>query len=515
MALAGLDRRAQTPAAMALEDERRSFTWAELDQQLNRAINAMLAADVAPGARLAVMAPNSHENAIVIVAALQAGISSVPINYHLTAGEAAYMLQDSRTKLLFVGPESVESGLAAAASAGVKTVVGWRCEKRSGLVDWDEWLAAASDAEAPIDRLPQPHLQYTSGTTGRPKGVQTPPTMFPPGASATEFFELLVKRFEGVGSPSPVLIVGPMYHTGPMNWVRHLGAGASVVIQSWFDPEKLLEAVDRHRIEGMMLVPTHFRRLLALPDDVKARYRLDSLKYVTHTGSACPPEVKRAMIDWWGPVFLEAYGGTESGNITAIGSEEWLRKPGSVGKASAPYELVIIGDDDSELGPNEEGKIYARDKTGRGIVYHDDPEKTAAAHLSPGVFTLGEIGYVDEDGYLFITDRFSDMIVRGGVNIYPAEIEQVLMLHPDVADIAVIGAPDEEMGEEVRALIVPRDPVNPPDVEALLEFCRGRLAKYKCPNTVEFVADVKRNAIGKINKTELRRRYWNTAQRVG
>jgi long-chain acyl-CoA synthetase len=252
-----------------------------------------------------------------------------------------------------------------------------------------------------------------------------------------------------------------------------------------------------------------------LPADVRGRYDLSSLVAVAHTGAACPRDVKREMIAWFGPVLIEAYGATEAGTTNMITSQEWLRKPGSVGKTLGPFELIVVAEDGSRLGANAVGQLYFRDTTGRGIVYHNDPEKTRAAHLEPGVFTLGEVGYVDEDGYVFITDRVSDMIVSGGVNIYPAETEQVLLQHPGVADAAVVGAPNSEMGEEVKALVVPRSVGAPPDAADLDRFCRVRLAGFKCPRSYEFVADIGRNAMGKINKRELRRRFWPSDRTIG
>jgi acyl-CoA synthetase (AMP-forming)/AMP-acid ligase II len=221
------------------------------------------------------------------------------------------------------------------------------------------------------------------------------------------------------------------------------------------------------------------------------------------------------MIDWFGPVLMDAYGGTESGTTNMISSQEWLEKPGSVGRTLAPFELLVIGEDGEPLPPGEVGQLYFRDTTGRGIIYHNAPEKTAAAHLRPGVFTLGEVGYVDADGYVFITDRVSDMIVSGGVNIYPAEAEQALIRHPAVADVAVIGAPNEAMGEEVKALIMVRDPANPPTPEELDAFCRQHLAGFKCPRSYDFVPDLGRNAMGKVNKRNLRRPYWPTDRTIG
>lgn len=515
MSLAGARRVRETPREVAVCDERQLLTWSQFDSQSNRTINAIIAQKFPDNSRLAVFATNSVEYIISIVAALQAGVASVPINFHLIAEEVAYILRDSDTELLFVSPETAKVGLEAAAIAGVKTVVGWRCEKMDGLVDWAQWLAESSEEEPPTDRLIKPHLQYTSGTTGNPKAVETPPTMFPIATTAIDFFRLLDGRYEAVGSPSPVLIVSPMYHTGPMNWIRFVASGACAVVLSRFDANTVLDVIDRYKIQGTMLVPTHFHRLLALPEGIRSTYNLESLKYVSHTGAACPREVKHAMIEWWGPVFVEAYGGTESGSVTLINSEEWLKKPGSVGRITPPYQGLVFNEASELLGPNEEGRLYFRDTTGRGIVYHNDPEKTAAAHIEPGVFTLGEIGYYDEEGYLFITDRFSDLVVSGGVNIYPAEVEKVLVLHPDVVDVAVIGIPDAQMGEAVLAMVIARDITHPPAAEELLEFCRERLARFKCPKTFEFVEDIGRNAMGKVNKKDLRSRYWSGAQRVG
>ena len=256
------------------------------------------------------------------------------------------------------------------------------------------------------------------------------------------------------------------------------------------------------------MVPTHFVRLLALADDVKARYDVSSLRLVSHTGSACPVEVKRAMIDWWGPVFVESYGASETGTTCQITSEEWLAHPGSVGRPIAPFEAMVLDDDDQPVAAGVEGRLFFRDTTGRGIVYHNDPEKSAAAHIAPGVFTLGEIGFLDGDGFVYITDRFSDMVVSGGVNLYPAEAEQVLVTHPAVADVACIGVPHAEMGEELKALVVAVDGLPAPTESELLAYCRERLTHYKCPRSIELVADVGRTAMGKVNKRQLRAPYW-------
>ena len=495
---------------MALADERVSMSWAELDPVLNRAANAMSAA-VDGKRRVAVFAPNSAEAVIAYVAGIEGGVSTVPVSYHLTPGEVAYILKDSGASVLLVGPETVEAGLAAAAEAGVALIIGWRCDPRAGLVGWEDWLAAASAAPPPADARPLPHLHYTSGTTGTPKATETPPQYWPEAASVAELAALLRPK----ATPSPGLAAGPLYHTGPLGQARNLFAGTALVVMAHFDAEAALELIQRHRIAGSVLVPTHFQRMLALPGEVRARYDISSMQRLAHTGAACPREVKAGMIDWFGPVLVEAYGATEAGSTTFITSPEWLERPGSVGKAQPPFETVIIGADGGELGPGEEGQVYFRDTTGRGIVYAGDPEKTRAAHIAPGVFTLGEVGYLDAEGYLFITDRVSDMIVSGGVNIYPAEAEQVLLRHAGVADVAVLGVPHGEMGEEVKALVVSADPANPPTADTLNQFCRDSLAGFKCPRSYDFIDDIGRSVMGKVNKKALRAKYWPGERTIG
>jgi acyl-CoA synthetase (AMP-forming)/AMP-acid ligase II len=515
MALAAAEKARTNPDGTALADERQRVTWRDLDPWLNRAANALIAGPGRDGSRIAVFAPNSVENAVTYLAGLHAGVSSVPVNFHFTAEEVAYILRDSGTSVLFVGPETVSVGREAADLAGVETVVAWRSPPTPRVISLEDWLATGEDVPPPTDMAPRPHLHYTSGTTGRPKGTETPPTMFARVPTVAEYFDALKLQFETNGARSPGLVVSPMYHTGPLSSVRLLGGGMSLVIASRFDAEQVLRAIETHGVRTTMMVPTHFQRLLALPPEVRNRYDVSSIEVISHTGAACPREVKRQMIEWFGPVLMEAYGATESGTTNMITSEEWLAKPGSVGKTLAPFELVVVGEDGERLGPNQVGQLYFRDTTGRGIIYHNDETKTRAAHLEPGVFTLGEIGYADDDGYVFITDRSSDMIVSGGVNIYPAETEQVLIQHPGVADVAVIGAPNAEMGEEVKALIVPKDAAAPPASDELNAFCRERLAGFKCPRSYEIVSDIGRNAMGKVNKRELRRKYWPSDRTIG
>lgn len=497
----------------ALRDERVNYTWRELNPLLNRAVNAVLAMRL-DTPRVAVFANNSAETVMAYIACFHAGISSIPVSYHLTAAEVAYILENSGAGAVFVSPETADTGLAAARQAGIDTVIGWRCAQRDDVVHWESWLAEASAEEPPTDLPSRPQLHYTSGTTGRPKGTETPPAMFPAAATVADMIAQMRER-TALLPQGPGLVVGPLYHTGPLTTVRGLLGGLGVVVLSSFDAEKVLQAIEHHRIANCVMVPTHFQRLLALPEAVRRKYDVSSMKRLAHTGAACPRDVKKAMIDWFGPVLVEGYGGTESGSVVMINSTDWLRKPGSVGRALPPFEVVIVGEKGEYLPANEVGQIYIRDTSGRGIIYHNDPEKTASAHIEPGVFTLGDVGYVDDEGFLFITDRASDMIVSGGVNIYPVEAEHVLLLHPGVADVAVIGVPNADMGEEVKALVVPADAAHPPSPDELNTFCREHIAGFKCPRSYEFTTDIGRNAMGKVNKRELRKKYWQSDRTIG
>jgi long-chain acyl-CoA synthetase len=498
-------RQGDAAAAAALVDDRITLTWADVHTVVDRVIHGLGGLELGPRRRVAVFAENSAETVLAHVGGLLAGTSTVPVNFHLTVDEVAYILRDSGAAVVFVGPETVERGVEAARIAGVPVVIGWRCT--GGTHEWETWLAEQPTDEPSSDVAPLPNLMYTSGTTGLPKGVDLAPSMFAGGATVVEHVAALQQsRFAQLGTH---LVVGPMYHTGPLSGMRLLAAGVPVVVLGRFDAGNVLAAIEQHSVESTVMVPTHFQRLLALPDDVRARHDVSSLRLVAHTGAACPIDVKRRMIEWFGPVFNDAYGATEVGTICSIGSAEWLEHPGSVGRVVPPFTQVIVVDDDgNELPAGEEGKLYFEDSTGRGVVYPNDPDKTAAAHLRPGVFTIGEIGYVDRDGYVYLTDRFSDMIVAGGVNIYPAESEQVMINHPKVADVAVIGVPDADLGEAVRALVVPVDAGDPPTAEELIALCREHLAGYKCPRTVEIVGSVGRNAMGKVNKRALRAPYW-------
>jgi long-chain acyl-CoA synthetase len=514
MVLVARELASSRPAEIGLRDDHASLGWRSINEQLNRVANGVTALGLTGPRRVAVFAENGHEPVLAHLGAAFAGASTVPVNFHLGVDEVEYILRDSKAEAVFASPETVDRALEAAARVGITHVIAWRSVAAEGVTQWPEWLAGNDAGEPDINLAPQPNLMYTSGTTGRPKGVDLPPTMFAGGATMNEWVERLrANRFANYGTH---ITVGPLYHTGPLQAVRLLAIGIPVRVLGKFDAEATLRAIDQSRAETTVMVPTHFVRLLALPDEVKARYDVSSMKLVAHTGAACPIDVKRRMIEWFGPVFMDAYGSTEVGTVCSISSPEWLEHPGSVGRTIPPFERCFaVDEDDTELPPGEEGRLYFVDSTGRGLIYPDDPVKTAAAHLRQGVFTIGEIGYVDADGYVYLTDRSSDMIVSGGVNIYPAEAEQVLIEHPDVLDVAVIGVPDAEMGEAVKALVIPRDAANPPVADALVAFCRSRLAGYKCPRTVDMVDSIGRNTMGKVNKRKLRAPYWPTDRTIG
>ena len=497
----------RTPDAIALTDPQKSLTWEQVDEILNRAANIILKSDLGSKRRIAVFAENASETALAHLGALFGGASSVPVNFHLTAEEASYILKDSESQILFLDDKTADRGILAAQEAGVELIIGWNCEAYTQIINWEEWLATGSPDPSPDEVTPLPNLLYTSGTTGLPKGTELPPTMFAGGSTMTEHIKGLSKS--GFAEFGTHLVVGPMYHTGPLSGMRLLTLGIPSVILGRFDAESTLAAIQQHGTESAVMVPTHFVRMLALPEETKKKYDISSMKFAAHTGAKCPVDVMRAMIEWWGPVFRDAYGASEVGTVCAITSEEWINHPGSVGRSIPPFAAFVLDNDLNELPPNTEGRLFFRDSTGRGIVYPNDAEKTASANPEPGLFTLGEIGYMNKDGYVFITDRFSDMVVSGGVNLYPAEAEQLLIDHPEVADVGCIGVPNDDLGEELKALIISNDSESHPNTEEISNWLKDRLSHYKCPRSYEIVSTLNRNTMGKLNKRKLRDSYLN------
>jgi long-chain acyl-CoA synthetase len=450
-----------------------------------------------------VMLPNSIELVALYFAAMECGLYIVPINWHLTGHEIAYIVEDSESKV-FVGHERFAEAATVAAAAlpesarfAVGKIAGFR-----PLVELE------SGGGRPDTRAQGAPMVYTSGTTGKPKGVKRPLTGADPDEvpqAASGFFAIFgMNPFD-----DNVHICGsPLYHTAVLNFVGiSIQLGHTAVLMEKFDAEEMLRLIDRYRVTQSHMVPAQFNRLLALPEHVRAKYDVSSLRTMIHGAAPCPAEVKRAMLDWWGPVVIEYYAATEGGG-TSITATEWLQKPGSVGRAW-PYSVIkVLDDNGAEVPTGQVGLVYM--KMGQSnFNYHKSEEKTRASRVGD-LFTVGDIGYLDADGYLYLCDRKSDMIISGGVNIYPAEIESELVMHPKVADVAVFGVPDEEWGEAVKAVIQPAEGVTPSDelTAEVLAFAAGRLAKFKLPKHVGYLDELPRDDNGKLYKRKLRDPEW-------
>jgi long-chain acyl-CoA synthetase len=495
---------AERPHEVALRDAQRVLTWAEVDDYLRPAVNALQGETLREWRRVAVFAPNSAETLLAYATCTLAGTSGVTVNSHLTASEVAYILENSGVDVVLTSASHADVAARAAAEAGIHRVIAWGPgELPDGVVAWNDWSAAAGDAEPRTDLAPRRTLVYTSGTTGRPKGVELPHTSWVGGDDITEHVRRLGdNRLVQFGRH---LVVGPMYHSGPLAGTRLFIAGVPVTVMDKFDAIALLTAIERDRIGSSIMVPTHLQRLLDLPTEVRDRFDHSSLKYVLQVGAKSPERVKRDMIAWWGPILWESYGASEVGTTCMISSEEWLSHPGSVGRAIPPFEAFIRAEDGTEAAAGVEGELWFRDTTGHGITY-------LAGTLDDGpggTFTLGEIGRMDGDGYVWITDRASDMVVSGGVNIYPAEVEQALLRHPRVRDIACYGVPDPGMGERLVALVVPED--GDLDADELTAYCREHVAGYKRPKEWLFTDALPRTAFGKIDKRSIRSNHPNPA----
>ncbi|MBC7630979.1 MAG: AMP-binding protein [Flavobacterium sp.] len=502
-------RAQQEPAGIALVDDATSLTWAEVARQVDAVAGAMLDVATGPDDRVAVVGENRSPTLLAHAAGILAGVGTVAVSRQLLAPEMADQFVDAAVVAVVTGPATLAVVTEAARAAGIGTVVVHGVDEPPGsAIPWTAWASCRHTLPARLERQARPLLVYTSGTTGRARGTQV---RWAPSSvnSARDYAEALADR-SGF-PPGPHLVVGPLQHNGPLTSVRHLLSGEQVVVLGKFDPERMLALVERHSVTSSVMVPTHFSRLLSLPVGVVTRYDVSSLVSVVHTGSACPTDVKRAMIEWFGPVLVESYGGSEIGTVCRITSNEWLEHPGSVGRVVDPFEAVVLDEANLELPAGEVGVLGFRTPPGREVSYHGDQAKTRQAYIAPGIATLGDMGLVTPDGWVYITDRISDMVLSGGVNLYPAESERILTQHPAVAEVAVIGVPDSDLGEALRALVVPDGEL---DVAALAEFCHERLARYKCPKTYELVDALPRNAMGKLDKRALRRPYWESDRTI-
>jgi long-chain acyl-CoA synthetase len=507
-----LATRAPDRLALVAPDER-PISAGALHGRANQAVRALRAIGLGEGDVVATVLPNTPEMIEAYLAALQAGFYLVPINHHLTTSEIAYILTDCGAKAV-VGHERFAAACAAAADeAGLAAAGRLAVGAVPGFADWDAALAA-EPTDPPADRTAGQVMNYTSGTTGRPKGVRRRLTGLDPDEFAS-LFAMLLFLFGVQPHDDNVHLVGsPLYHTAVLMFAgSSLHLGHTVVLMDKWLPERTLELVERHRVTTSHMVPTQLHRLLALPDDARSRYDLGSLRAMIHAAAPCPIDIKRRMLDWWGPVIWEYYAASEGGG-TVVGPEEWLAKPGTVGKAWPTSEIRILDEQGTPLPAGEIGTVYMALQQ-QSFEYHGDKTKTDA-NRRDGFFTVGDVGYLDEDGFLFLRDRKIDMIISGGANIYPAEIESVLLTHPKVGDAAVFGIPDDDWGEQVKAVVEPAEGVEPGPalVDDLVAFCREHLAKYKCPKSIDFVTEMPRDPNGKLYKRTLRDPYWEGRQRA-
>jgi acyl-CoA synthetase (AMP-forming)/AMP-acid ligase II len=503
-------RAESTPDSLALADDAGSRSWSQVADDLERIAGALLAVAPEHVDRVSVLGENAIATVETHAAALTVGVGTVATSRQLRANELVDQYGDAGVTCAVAGPSSLDAVREAAGVVGVKTLVVHGGDPGPGAVGWQDWLATAPPVPPDAgQRVPRPLLVYTSGTTGRARGAEVRWTLELP-ETADDYVAAITA--ESAFPPGAHLVVGPLQHNAPLTCLRHLLAGEPVIVLGKFDPEAVLRLIEAHRVTSTVLVPTHMQRLLTVPQETRDRYDVSSLQLVSQTGSACPADTKLAMIEWFGPVFVESYGGSESGTLCRIDSREWLAHRGSVGRPRPPYEVVVLDEQNASLPPGQVGVLGFRAPDGRGPSYHADPEKTAKAYLLPGVFTLGDVGYVDDDGYVYITDRIADMVVSGGVNLYPAESERALAGHPAVAAVAVIGVPHADLGESLLALVVPAGPT--PDPAELEEYARQQLAPYKVPRAYEFRDELVYNAMGKVDKKAMRAPYWDTDRTI-
>lgn len=477
-----------------------TITYKELDERSNRLAQLWHDRGLRRGDHVAILLQNQVEYFDAIWAALRSGLYYTPVNWHLTAPEANYIVKDC-------GARSVVTSFELRHAASEIDV---EIPLMVGGVDagWESYeTETAKYPSTPLADEPEgAGMYYSSGTTGVPKGI-----LFPL-RDAKISDESPLAAYKSPMTPDADTIYlspAPMYHTAPVVFSSnvHRHGGTSVVMERW-DPEDALRAVEQYRINKAQFVPTMFVRMLKLPDEVRLKYDVSSLEVVIHAAAPCPVDVKRQMFDWLGPIIWEYYAGSENVGSTLITPDEWLAHPGSVGLPRM-CTVHICDDDHNELPPREVGRVWF-DTPHASFEYHGDPDKTANSRSPEGWYNLGDVGYVDEDGYLYLTDRVSFTIVSGGVNIYPQEAENVLVMHPAVADVAVFGVPNEDLGEEVKGVVQLLDgSMGSPELEQeLLTFCRERLAGFKCPRTIDFIDQLPRHDTGKLYKRVLRDRYW-------
>jgi len=496
---------AQAPERPAILSPAGDRTFGELNANANRLVRALRARGIGDGDSISLICANRPEFAEVMAASQRMGLRFTPVNWHLTGPEMAYIIEDSEARVV-VGDATFAAAIFAAVgelptAPAVLLAIGGDIP---GFDRYDDAIAGEDGSDIDDATLGRSML-YTSGTTGRPKGVDRPIAGVI-AAATTQTASQAASRYEPDADLH--LCTGPLYHAAPLAFSLSgpLAAGVGVVVMDGWNERVALDLMERHGITHTHMVPTMFHRLLAIPEDERRSRDLSKLRYVIHGAAPCPVTVKAALIEWLGPVVYEYYAATE-GAGSFVTSEDWLRKPGTVGKPATADHVRILDDDRQPLGTNEVGTVFLKAPATGQFRYYKDDEKTTKSYLGDeGYFTLGDHGYLDDDGYLFLTGRSAELIISGGVNIYPAEIDAVLLTHPSVGDVGVIGVPNPDWGEEVKAVVECKAGVaaSPELAAELIAFCRDRLAHFKCPRTVDFLDELPRHDNGKLYRRKLR-----------
>lgn len=501
---------ARAPDRLAISSERGDRTFSELNAQANRLAELLRGAGLVPGDGVALLCVNRPEFVETVIACQRAGFRLTPVNWHLTADEVAYIVENCEAKAFVADARLAAAAIqAASATSGlhVKLAVGGPIK---GFASYDTLMARESGENIPNPILGSQML-YTSGTTGHPKGVyrgSAPP--------ASSLFAKMVETAQFNGADDVSVVTGPLYHAAPLslNLLLPLSAGVHTLLMDKWDAEAMLRLVDQHRVTHTHIVPTMLNRLLHLTPDIRSKYDVSSLRWVLHGAAPCPVHVKQAALEWLGPVVFEYYGATEGGGVF-IEPAEWLNKPGSVGRPTAGVVMQIQDESGKELPQGEVGTVYFEAPATGRFEYFKAPEKTASVYRG-AFYTMGDLGYVDEGGFLFLTGRSAEVIISGGVNIYPSEIDQEVLQHPAVKDVATVGVPNPDWGEEVKAVVQLNQGYEPNEALAqeILVFAAARLATYKRPRTVDFADDLPRLETGKIVRRTVRDRYWQGEKKI-
>jgi acyl-CoA synthetase (AMP-forming)/AMP-acid ligase II len=488
-----------------------TMTYAELDEEANRLSQLFRSLGLQPGDHVAFCMENHPRFLAVAWGCHYAGLYYTAMSSRLTDDEMQYIINDCGARAFITTAykrEAAEKLLGQAPNVETWLMIDGTVD---GFESYEDTIAA-QPAEPLEGRIAGADMLYSSGTTGKPKGVKPPMPSQPLDAAGTSVYGLMALLF-GLTEDTVYLSPAPLYHAAPLRFC--MGAqmgGATVVVMERFDPEEALALIEKHQATLSQWVPTMFIRMLKLPDEVRAKYDVSSMQAAVHAAAPCPVEVKRRMIEWWGPVLHEYYAGTEGNGFVYTNSEDWLAHPGSVGKALIGSLHIVDEETGEEVPVGEAGTVYFEGENAATFQYHNDPEKTEKSRdpKGRGWSTLGDVGRLDEDGFLYLTDRKAYMIISGGVNIYPQEAENVLAMHPKVYDVAVFGIPNEDFGEEVKAVVQPAEGVEPgPDLEReLIAFCREKLADVKCPRSVDFRDELPRHPTGKLYKRLLKDEYW-------